>query len=268
MASSVAWAGEYTVINHSNKASPATVFARAYTSSLDDALSVSFYQAQNCEQAKKKYNSTENALMVYNADVGIAAMSKGLECGVDDIEPANLVFQGSSYFKICRNPESKKDIRDGRVTFGMASVVLSKGIIDDYNSNGLNLVGVPYGGSKNVLAAVISGDLDYGFIGASIAQPAIDAGRVVCEYSTDPRDANYVANTLDLKIRDFKLWKSIYTNVTDEVVVAKMRAAAESDDFTAFLEKHGQTSQTKDFTDANVNDFRTWIEYNYNLYWK
>ena len=266
----VAAANANTIVNHSNKASPATVFAQSYQAAVAKQMPVDFFQAQNCEEAESKYVKTPGAIMAFNADVNIAAKSKGLKCDVNpSVKPENLVYVGSSYFKICKAKDQAIKLTDKRVTFGMASVVLSKGIINDYNSNGLNLIGVPYGGSKGVLAAVINKDINYGFIGASIAQPAIDAGQIVCELSTDPRDANFVGKTLKLKITDFRLASMIYTSEKDPKKVEAMRKAAATDkEFVEFLNKNGISAKTSNFTQADLDNFKKWVDFNYETYWK
>lgn len=271
MASVAATAADYTVVNHSNKASPATVFAQGFNNAVGKKIKSDFYQAENCDEARQKFDKTPKSIMVYNADVGIAAMSKNLNCAMPKtIKADQLVFSGSSYFKICTNKKSPKDIKADKVTLGMASVVLSKGIIADYNSNGFKITGVPFGGSKDVLAAVINGDVDFGFLASSIAQPAIDSEQISCIYSTDPRESNFVGKTLKLKIADFKLWSLIYTNETDKKAIKEMREAAAKDpDFSAYLAKNSMTSnKTEGFAKKDIEDFNKWIKFNYETYWK
>jgi hypothetical protein len=254
-----------TVINHSNKASPATVFAKSYQKGINP--SADFWQADNCNQADDKYQNTKDAIMVYNADVGIAATSKGLNCPLR-AEADKTIFVGKSYFRLCTNAADPKTIQEAK-TFGIASVILSPGIMADYNNNGLTLEGVPYGGSKNVLTAVIANEVDFGIIGTGVANPALEKGQIACPYTTDPTADNYIGKTLNLKFPNLNITKLVYTNSDNAELIQSLRNAATTNEFNAYLAKSGYGFVKADnFTDADVTEAKQWIDEVYNEYWK
>lgn len=254
------------IVNHSNKASPTTVLAKSFEKAVGEGA-IDFYQAGNCEEAEQKFSSSKNAVMIYNADVGIAALSKNLSCPLK-ATAEKTVFIGKSYLKICTNAKNPKKL-DQSKTIGAASVILSKGLIEDYNSNGLKLKGVPYGGSRDVLGAVIAGDIDFGFIGSGVADPAVEQGQIVCPLSTDPRSKEFVGNVYKLKIPTLPIAKVFYTNSNDKTVIDRLRGAAESKDFQEYLKKSGYSDvKTKNITQQDINEVQKHISDSYNLYWK
>jgi len=204
-----------TVVNPSNKASPATVFAKSYEQALRDAQSdynVEFYQASSCADADKKYKSTDNAVMVFNADVRIASMAKGVGCDFS-ASAKNTTLITKSYLKFCRAPGSTKEFGTENTTVGIASVILSKGLFDDLNGGVRKLKGVPYSGSKTVLAAVLAGDIDYGIIGAGVVNSPLKAGKIECVYDYDPSAPNFIGATLkELQVPTLPIIQMIHHN--------------------------------------------------------
>jgi hypothetical protein len=254
------------IVNHSNKASPASVVAKNFEKAVGEGR-IEFFQAGNCEEAEKKFNGNQSAVMIYNADVGIAAKSKNLACPLT-AKPAQTVFIGKSYLRVCTKAGSSTPIQKAR-TMGAASVILSPGLIRDYNSNGMNLRGVPYGGSKDVLAALISGDVDFGFVASAIADPAVAAGQISCPFTTDPREANYVGNTFKLQIPSLPIAKVFYTNSQDAKFVESLRQAAKSTDFQAYLKKAGYSDIKIDgITAADIQQVQRHIDDSVKFYWK
>lgn len=264
-------AAEFTLINHSNKASPDTIFAQGFNTAVNKAMKSEFYQAQNCEEAKQKFEKNDEQIMIYNANVGIAAMSKNLNCELSkNVTPDKMIFSGAAYYKICTSEKKPKDLKAEKVTLGMASVIHSKGLIEDYNKNGYKMVGVPFGGSKDVLTAVINGDIDFGIIGDSVANPALANQQIKCVFSTDPREANFVGKTIKLKIPDLRIWSIIYTNSADKKIIDQLRKTAQKDtEFNAYLSKNAtQVIKTEGFIKKDIEDFKNWIKFNYETYWK
>lgn len=255
-----------TIVNHSNKASPATVVAKNFEKAVGEGR-IEFYQAGNCEEAERKFASTPSAVMTYNADVGIAAKAKNLSCPLT-AKPAQTVFVGKSYLRICTKTGSGKTLQTAR-TMGAASVILSPGLIKDYNSNGLNLRGVPYGGSKDVLGALISGDVDFGFVAAGIADPAMESQQIECPFVTDPRKPNFIGKYLTLKIPTLPITKVFYTNSKDSTFLAQLRSAVDHPDFQAYLRKSGYDDvKTHNITATDIADIQKHIDDSVKFYWK
>lgn len=256
-----------TIVNHSNKASPGTVLAKSFENSLNIS-SASFYQASNCEDAEAKFQSTKDAIMIYNVDVAIAAMGKKLDCPLP-AKAEKTVFIGKSYLDICTNARDPKDLKDAR-TMGGASVILSKGLVNDINKQpGVKVKGIPYGGSKNVLAAIIAGDIDTGYVGHGVNRPSVENGDVICPIQGNPKDKDFIGNKLNMKIPDFPIIKMIYTNSDDPELIAKMKKAVQSADFQAYLKKSGYGDVKIDnITQDDVdNSWKHGVKV-YELYWK
>lgn len=263
---SMASANALTIVNHSNKASPGTVLAKSFQNAFE--MKTSFYQAGNCEEAEKKFQSTKDAIMIYNVDVAIAAMGKQLNCPLP-AKASKTVFIGKSYLDICTNAGNPVDLKKAR-TMGGASVILSKGLVNDINNQpGVKVKGIPYGGSKNVLAAIIAGDIDIGYVGHGVNRPSVENGDVVCPIQGNPADKDYIGNKLNMQIPDFPIIKIIYTNSDNEEIISKMRKAVLSQQFQAYLKKSG-------YGDVNINEIKqkdvddSWKHgvKVYELYWK
>jgi len=265
--SSVAFAADLTVVNPSNKSSPSTVLAQVFQEAVPNS---EFYQSQTCEDAIKKLESTPNSAIVYNANVGIAATKKGLKCDFNTATKDNTVFIGESFYQLCTSAKSPKTFEGKRVTFGAASVALSPGLIDDYNkANNLNLVAVPYGGTKDVIAAIINGDVDIGMVGSAMADKSIKTGNITCMHSTDPTAENFIGKKYKLIIPGLRIKEMIYVNSSDPKVIETFRAATQSESFKKQAEAAGlKNIKTSKFADKDLTDFRVWMDFNLNAYWK
>jgi hypothetical protein len=259
-----------TVINPSNKASPATVFAKSYEEALrkNGTYDIEFYQASSCADADAKYKNTKNAVMVYNADVAIAAKNKGVSCEFG-AAAANTTLITKSYLKFCRKPGSTKGFGDERTTVGIASVILSDGLFEDLNGGKRKLVGVPYSGSKTVLAAVLAGDIDYGIIGAGVVNEPEKRSEIECVYDYDPRSPKFIGATLkDMKVPTLPIIQMIHTNGNNDVKRA-VEAAGQDSTFIESIEKNGfADTKSKNITSQDVDSVRSHVDNVYNHYWK
>jgi hypothetical protein len=266
LAVAVSTASADVIVNNSNKASPGTVVAKTFETAVG-TNKIDFFQANTCEEAQAKFQSSKNAVMIYNADVGIAALGKGLKCPLT-AKPEQTVFIGKSYLKVCTSAKAPKTLEQAK-TIGAASVILSKGLVEDYNSNGLNLKGVPYGGSVGVLGGLIAGDIDVGFVASSIADPAIESGQITCALSTDPRRADYVANKYKLKVPSMPIVKVFYTNTDNPAFISELQAAVKKEEFQAFLAKAKYDDvKTGKITQKDLDAVQNYITDSYNYYWK
>jgi len=252
-----------TIINNSNKASPATVLTKQFEKAVG---SIDFWQANNCEEAEKQFRSTKNAVMAYNADVGIAALSKKLNCPFN-VDNYKTVFIGKSYTKICSATKNPRTLANSK-TIGMASVIYSKLFIDDINSNGFKLKGVPYGGSKDVLNALLAGDIDTGIIAVGLAQQAESKDLITCEFSTDPAADNYYGKTIRLKLVGLPIIQVFYTNSEDTIFIKKLHDAVNNPNFLEFLNKNFYSDvKIKNITLQDIAEVRQHIQDRYNFYW-
>jgi hypothetical protein len=204
---------------------------------------------------------------MYNSDVGIAALNKKLACPLT-ATAEQTIFIGRSYTEICSSNARPRTI-DNAKTLGMASVLLSQPLIDDYNSNGLQLKGVPYGGSKDVLGALLAGDIDLGVLGTGIAEAAVKEGKISCLLSTDPQSANFVGKKFKLKIPALPIIQIFYTNSKDIDFINRLRKGINDGEFQKFLKQHGYSDvKFNNITNKDVSDVQQHIANRYNFYWK
>lgn len=261
-----------TVINPSNKASPATVFAKSYEEALrkNTQYNIEFYQASSCADADAKYAKTPNAVMVYNADVAIAARDKGVSCEFR-ATASNATLITKSYLKFCRKAGSTASFGEGEKStkVGIASVILSPGLFEDLNQGKRNLVGVPYSGSKTVLAAVMAGDIEYGIIGAGVVNEPEKRGEIECVYDYDPRSPKFIGATLKgMKVPTLPIIQMIHTNGSNDVKRA-VEAAGQDSAFIESIEKNGfADTKSKNINSQDVDSVRSHVDNVYNHYWK
>lgn len=223
------YASEVTVVNPSNKASPATVFGMAY----NDAIGGRWYQAADCQDANRVFNSTPNSVMIYNSSNEFAARNKGLDCRLDTAKYKSVIYIGESYMSICRLPGKTNELGSNLNVLGIASMYAVKRHEDNFKQAGANVKLVPYGGSKDVIAALRAGDITLGWIGASLASKQGD--KLQCLYSTDPSSPMFLGNKLKLEIPDFRIITVIYTNADDPKVIKSLFSAQKNEKFSTFL---------------------------------
>ena len=225
---------EFTVINQSSKASPAGVFANAVKNSIDGK----WYQSASCDDAKRIFDTTPNAIMVYNSSVAFAARNKGIEgCQLDQVKTLPIMV-AKTYMSICRLPETTAPLGG---TLGMASMYAVPKHEKQWNE-GTKLV--PYSGSKTVLQALRAGDIQWGWMGSGLARK--QGKRIVCPYSTNPAHNTALASpTLQwlgnavptLTIADFSINIVVYTNTMN---VDRIRNHIKRDlQFQTFLKSSG-----------------------------
>ena len=221
---------EVTVINSGNKASPASVLAMAYK----NAVNGEWYQAKDCEDALRVFNTTKNAVLIYNSSLDFAARNKNMNCTLQGVTPQQIIFTGYTYMNVCRKPGSSADMNTNKTTLGMASMYAVNRHEKSFNTAGANIKLIPYGGSQEIVTAVRAGDVDLGWIGTGMAKkqgPNLD-----CIYSTNPSANNFLGKKLKLAIPDFKIDYVMYTNSTDGEILKKLRAAQSNKEFAEFLE--------------------------------
>lgn len=212
-------APEYTVINQSSKASPAGVFAQA----VRKAVNGKWYQSSNCTDASAKFNSTKDAVMVYNSSVAFAALNKKLEnCQLDEIAKSNakVVLISSSRMLICQRADANTDLfkdpsqSEENLTLGMASMYAVPKHEAQWQASGSAVNIVPYSGSKTVLQALMAGDINWGWMGQSLALKQGD--KLKCEYSTDPLSTQFLGKRAPkLVIPDFRINVVVYSNTAN-----------------------------------------------------
>lgn len=221
---------EVTVVNPSNKSSPATVFAMAFKNAI--GADTKFYQSQTCEDAQKVFDTTKDAVMIYNSSIEFAARNKGLNCRLKGVTAEQTVFIGKQYMSVCTAKDSGKTFKDDKVVMGMASMYSTKPHEADFRSNGVNMTLVPFAGSKDILNGVLNKDLTFGFIGTSMASKSPGLN---CVYSTDPSADNFIGKSLNLKVPDFRITLVVYTNSKDPAVLSTLKNVEKNDEFSKYI---------------------------------
>lgn len=188
-----AFAQEITVVSPSSKSSPTAVFGMGFK----EAIIGSFYQSSTCEDAINKYNTTPNAVFIYNSSMEFGARNTGMKCPLKgNATVDNTIYVGKTYMYICRKPGTNHQLGKGSNTLGMASMYATKAHEKTFADAGASVKIIPYAGSKDVLAAVRAGDITLGWIGSGMAKQQVEQGNLDCVYSTDPADANYLGKAL------------------------------------------------------------------------
>ena len=230
---SQAQATEITILNEGNPQSPTTVFGHAFRNAIKG--DVKWEQATSCRDAQAKFRRIKNAVLIYNTSNDFADRTANTPCEFDRFTAGNTVIITSMPMKICRAVGNKKPINDSKVTLGLASMVATKKHEADWNSNGLNIRFVPYGGSAGVVTATVNQEVDYGWIGSPLASKQERDGKLECLYSTDPKSPKFLGKQFKLSVPDFEIITLAYTNSTDPAVLARLRDAAKNPEFVSWL---------------------------------
>lgn len=212
---------EVLVINPSSKSSPAAVFATALKNAIPGA---SFYQASSCTDAKRMYEKTPDAVMVYNSSVDFSNRLLDIDCKLPS--DAKVALLTKQYMRVCTAADSGFTFSKGRVLLGMASMYSTKAHEADFNNNGFDVRLVPYAGSKDILAAVLNKDIQFGYLAGAMSK----SEGLVCPYSTNPADKHFIGNAMKLKVPAFRINLAVYAK-TDMPEVTKVKDDKAFSDF-------------------------------------
>jgi len=255
---------EYTVINQSSKASPAGVFAQAVRKAVDGK----WHQSSNCTDATDKFRSTKDAVMVYNSSVAFAALNKKLaNCQLDEIAKSNakVALISSSRMLICQRADANTDLfgdpsrAEENLTLGMASMYAVPKHEAQWNASGSAVKIVPYSGSKTVLQALMAGDINWGWMGQSLALKQGD--KLKCEYSTDPLSTRFLGKTApNLVIPDFRINVVVYSNTAN---IERLRETLQN---SSTFQKYISSSKNKVESVLDANSVDQYVQRMYNTW--
>lgn len=246
--------GELTIINPSSKSSPATVLATVFKDAVDTPTK--WYQSDSCQDAVRKFNATDDAVMAYNSSMDFAGKNKGVDCSLTPGDISDVVFISKEYFDICRNKGSTKDYGENKISVGLASMYATKGNESDMKGKNVNASVIPYPGSKDIVNAIMNNDIDYGWIGHSVALKFKDS--IDCVYSTNPSSPQYLGKVDKSSFPEFHINMVIYTNTTDSDKRESLKRAAESEKFTTFLTN--ANIETVAVTTQAISSIKTFVK--------
>jgi hypothetical protein len=240
---SSAHATDITFINGGNTQSPTTVFGLALKNAVKG--NAKWEQASSCRDVQSLYRKTKNSVIIYNTTNDFADRNANTPCEHERFTAQNTVIISAMPIKICKAKDHNKAFNDQRVTMGIASMLANSRYEADWNkNNNLNLKLVAYGGSAGVATAVINKEIDYGFIASPLASKQERDGKLECVYSTDAKSPLFVGKHFRLAIPDFEIITVAYTNSTDPEVLSRLKAAAKSAEFTAWLNNNESSANT------------------------
>lgn len=257
LVSAAALAQEITVFNEGSPQSPTAVFGLTFKNSI--AGDVKWTQTSGCAEALSKFQKTPNSVLVWNSTNSFANQMNNLKC---ESEPANAkgtLVIASMYMQICKAVDNPKPFDGKNVTMGLASMIATKKSQASWNSNGLDIKLVPYPGSAGALTAAINKEVDFAYIGSPLATKAEKEGKITCLFSTDPSSKNYVGKTYKQALPDFNIMTVLHTNATDPAVLARLRAAVNSEQFSNYL-NNSEQKYTTNVTEADVKTVRNMVK--------
>lgn len=245
-------AAETVIVNVSHKASPVTTFATALKDAIPDAR---VYHASSCEDGKKMFAKTPGALFVYNSSVDFSSRLQDKDCQMMPNKAALLLAE--QYFRVCTKRGSGNVWGHSPALMGMASMYSTPAFEADLNAAGARVKLVPFGGSKEILAAVLNGDMQFGFLGGSMAKsPELD-----CQFSTNVKDKDFIGSRMKLKVPDMRINIIVYANGNFNATLP----AANSKPFADFV-KRGEYVARWYPTQNELQGVSTFVDHFYQSY--
>lgn len=253
-ASATAFAGDTVKVMYVGipQVGPAISFIQSYAKNLP--IDSKFVSMKDCELAMKEVENSDDVIYLISSTNTITSIKHNIEC-VPKFKPEDLIFTSYSYFDYCQKAGSKKDIFKERINIGAASIVPMDGMAKDLNANnGTRFVSVPYSSSVAVTGAIINDDIDWGFLMHSIAQPLVDAGKLECPYTSDPRSPKYVAKSFRVAQPNFEMDYMMAVKTSNPKIRAAAIQAAQSKGFGDWLKAGGfDLYKTSEFSQKDID---------------
>lgn len=251
-------AQEITLFNEGSPQSPTTIFGLAFKNSISG--DVNWVQTSGCAEALAKFQKTPNSVLVYDSTNSFANKMNNLRCESEPVDAKGTLIVSSVYMQICKSVDNPKPFNGKNVTMGIASMIATKKSQASWNSNsGLDIKLIPYPGSAGALTAVINKEIDFAYIGSPVATKAEKEGKITCLFSTDPVAKNYVGKTYKQAFPDFSIVTVLHTNATDPAVIARLRKALGSEQFTNYL-TNNEHKYTTNITESDVKKVRGMVQ--------
>lgn len=233
---------DVTVVNIGATTSPTALYAQAYSKNL--TVPNKFISVKNCQEAVDVVKNESNVVVIVANDIYLQNRRIGMECSFP-ITPKTVVAMSDAYFEICKKPGAATTFRTPNVRVGRASVHPIREWELDFNyRNQTTVKGVGFSGSKTVLAAVLNGDVDWGYIATEIAEPAVQQGQIECPYNSNAQSKRNLGNEFAMLNNEYVLKYLLVGLSNDTKVLSAMQDAAANKNFQNYV----TTSRHQNFT--------------------
>lgn len=245
------------------QAGPPVIMAQAFGQALSkDGVANSFVSHSDCVGSLKAINDNENVLFFMSDATTLVMKRRGDNC-YPKFEPKDIVGTMSSSWHICKKPGTP-NMSSKKFIFGTSTVLPGDGVVRDLNKrNGLGATNVGMKSSSQILAAVLSGDVDFGMINPGVAEPLMAEGKLSCPLTFIPQGTDavpskdFIGNTYDMTIPDLRCQYLMVLKTKDPKVREQVLKAAQGGEFTKFL-------KTNSYIDVQVDNFKTSDVENFN----
>jgi len=226
-------ADKITVVSMSPRASAATPFGMAVKS----ATKGRYYQSANCEDALRKFNATDNSVLIYNSSMEFAGRNKGLDCRLDSLlNEKKVMFVGQVYMKICQLAGNNYGFGKRKTSLGMASMYAVPKHQAQWVNAGANLNIIPFAGAKAALRGLYAEDIELAWLSFGLA--AKQKRKIDCIGSTDPEASDFFGKQLPgLSIPDFRITYVILVNSNNPEVIQRVKSVENSTGWKNFMQK-------------------------------
>lgn len=253
--SSGSFASEIRTINPAGKTSPLSVFTQSYTKHIAGA---SFYQSTDCLDALSKYK--DDNILSFASNNAFSGVLTGQAC-MPKITLDQVYFFGEQYYSICRKTGNTKNFATPNASFGAASVLPVAAIVADVNQqNNFSMRAVPFNGSGAVALQLLSGDLDFGLIGTSLADKHVRSGAMECFASTNPTTPNYWGKTVKGKKLDLRIQILVLSQTQNPKIRAALQTSLLVPDFDEHLNQGGFENVTRQVTIQHLETFKQYLD--------
>lgn len=245
------------------QAGPPVILAQSYAQNL--GIPNTFVSIKDCAGVMKFIDQNPNVAFFVSDMTTLTLKREGTDC-MPKFKPEEVVGTMASSWHICKKTGGR-DMGQRRFTFGISTVLPVSGVARDFNKrNGVNAVPVGLASSSQVVAALLSGDIDWGMINPGVAEPLVQDGKIECPLTFIPQGTplvnakSYIANHYDMTIPDLRCTYLLVVKSKDPKVREAALKAAQSKGFAEFLDKSRYINvKLGNFTQADVNSFNDYL---------
>ena len=249
---------EVVVVNIGATTSPTALYAQAYAKNL--VAPNKFISVKNCQEAVNVVTNESHVVVVVANDIYLQNRKLGTDCSFN-ITPKTVIAMSDAFFEICKRPASTKTFRTPNVRVGRASVHPIREWELDFNyRNQTSVKGIGFSGSKTVLAAVLNGDVDWGYIATEIAEPAMQQGQIECPYDTNSQSRRNLGNEFAMLNNEYVLKYMLVALTNDNQTLTQIRDAAQNVNFQNYVTSSRHQNFTYSPTFKDIDKFMTSVK--------